>query len=173
MFQLLKSICIWRNEYYQCHGDFALASILVHMSLTTKIVGRKHCLGFMTMHIKRISQTSFSVWVNTELLPNSILPPGFPRSITPRTTRRWLHDLGFSPTPYKKGLYFDGHEREDVVEYWHLYLRKLEVFQLTHLPPPICSGGSTEEVIGSSTAEKRLVVIYHDESSFHSNEGQH
>lgn len=105
-------------------------------------------------------------------MPNPVLPPGFLRSITPRTARRWLHDLGFSPTPYKKGLYFDGHEREDVVEYQRLYLRKLEVLQLTHLAPPICSGGSTEEVIGSSTAEKRLVVIYHDESSFHSNEGQ-
>ena len=48
----------------------------------------------------------------------------------------------------------------------------MEILQSTHLPLPICSGGGTEEEIGSGTAEKRLVVIYHDESSFHSNEGQ-
>ena len=69
-------------------------------------------------------------------------------------------------------MYFDGHEREDVVEYRRIYLRKLEVLQSTHLSPPTCSGGSTEEIIGSDSAEKRLVLIYHDESSFHANEGQ-
>ena len=53
------------------------------------------------------------------------------------------------------------------MEYQQLYLQKLEILQFTHLPP-ICSGGSTEEEIRSSTAEKRLV----DEFSFHSNEGQ-
>ena len=40
------------------------------------------------------------------------------------------------------------------------------------MPPPSCCSGETEEVIGDSNASKRLVIIYHDESSFHSNEGQ-
>ena len=105
-------------------------------------------------------------------MPNSHLSPGFPRTITPGTARRWLHDLGFSPTLYRKGLYFDGHERADVVEYRRIYLQKLEVLQISHLPPPSCSGGHTKEAIGSSTAQKRLVLLYHDESCFHANEGQ-
>ena len=52
-------------------------------------------------------------------------------------------------------------------EYRRIYLRKLEILQ-THLPPPICSDGETEETIGSDGAEKHLVLIY---PSFHSNEG--
>jgi len=119
-----------------------------------------------------MTATTFANWVNVDLLPNSHLPPGFPRSITPCTDRKWLHDLGFSPKSNKKGLYFDGHEREDVVEYRKLHLCKIEILQSTHLPPPICSTGQTEEIVGSESSEKRLVLIYHDESSFHANEEQ-
>ena len=119
-----------------------------------------------------MTAATFATWVNADLLPNSHLPPGFPRSITPRTARKWLHNLGFSPKQYRKGLYFDGHEREDVTEYCRIYVRKLECLQASHLPPPSCPGGETEENIGSNTADKRLVLIYHDESSFHANEGQ-
>lgn len=43
--------------------------------------------------------------------------------------------------------------------------------QSTHLPPPYGLGGETEELIRSITAEKRLILLYHDESSFHANEG--
>ena len=107
----------------------------------------------------------FDTWINTDLLPSADLPSGFPKSITSRTARKWLHSPGFSPTPCKKGIYYDGYERDDVKEYRCIYLRKLEILQSTHLPPPICPGGKTEETIGATGAEK------HDESSFHSNEG--
>ena len=52
------------------------------------------------------------------------------------------------------------------------YVRKLEYLQASHLTPPSFPDGETEENIGSNTADKRLVLIYHDESSFHANEGQ-
>ena len=32
------------------------------------------------------------------------------------TVSLWLHDMGFSYKQFSKGVYFDGHEREDVVE---------------------------------------------------------
>ena len=83
-----------------------------------------------------MTASTFATWVNTDLLPNSHLPPGFPLSITPRTARKWLHDLGFSPRQYKKGLYFYGREREDVTEYRRIYLRKLEILQASHLLLP-------------------------------------
>ena len=119
-----------------------------------------------------MTAATFANWVNTDLLPNSPLPPGFPRSITLRIARKWLHNLGFSPKSSKKGLYFDGHEQDDEVEYHKLFLRKMEILQSTHLPPPTCSIGCTEEIVGNESSEKRLVLIYHDESSFHANEGQ-
>ena len=60
-----------------------------------------------------------------------------------------------------KGLFFDGHERR-------VQFNKI----VAQLPPPTCISGQTEGMIGSDTYEKRLVMIYHDESSFHTNEGQ-
>jgi len=30
------------------------------------------------------------------------------------TAHRWLHKLGFNQKRYGKGVYFDGHERDDV-----------------------------------------------------------
>lgn len=35
---------------------------------------------------------------------------------------RWLSKLGYSMTEVKKGVYVDGHEREDVVEYRRNFL---------------------------------------------------
>ena len=58
------------------------------------------------------------------------------------------------------------------MEYRKLFLHKIEILQSTHLPPPACSTGQTQEIIGNESSEKRLVLIYHDESNFHANEGQ-
>ena len=33
------------------------------------------------------------------------------------TARRWLQKLGFSRMHHQKGVYFDGHDQEDVVTY--------------------------------------------------------
>ena len=59
----------------------------------------------------------FCKWVNEVLLRNQALDPGFPRTESIETSRKWLHHLGFSMTGHKKGTYVDGHERSDVVEY--------------------------------------------------------
>ena len=37
-------------------------------------------------------------------------------TIIPGTIRNWLHLCGFKVTETKKGLYTDGHERQDVIK---------------------------------------------------------
>ncbi|KAF7336217.1 hypothetical protein MVEN_02169500 [Mycena venus] len=39
------------------------------------------------------------------------------RGISLATARRWLHEQGFEYTEVKKGLFYDGHERPDNVDY--------------------------------------------------------
>ena len=85
-----------------------------------------------------------------------------------RTATRWLHALGFHPSQSHKGMYFDGHKREDIVEYRKLYLQKLES---THAPTPNCSDDPIR-VRQEEDSKKTLVLIYHDESTFHSNDRQ-
>ena len=40
------------------------------------------------------------------------------------TARSWLHDLGFSQKNHHKEVYFDGHERDDVVLYRRQFVTK-------------------------------------------------
>ena len=60
--------------------------------------------------------------------------------VSTATVSLWLHDLGFSYKQFSKGVYFDGHEREDVVDACKVYLAKLEScshrFWISHSPAP-------------------------------------
>ena len=67
----------------------------------------------------------FCQWVNDILLPNEILIPGFPRSISVETGRIWMHEMGFEVVLAKKGTFVDGHERDDVVAFRKIFLHKL------------------------------------------------
>ena len=63
-----------------------------------------------------LTASAFCQWVNNELLPNSVLDPGYPRRVSVETARKWLHELGFEILQRSKGVFIDGHERPDVVE---------------------------------------------------------
>jgi hypothetical protein len=87
------------------------------------------------------------------------------------TCRHWLTHLGWRLTLYKKGVYKDGHEREDVVaERNNVFLpyvqdkeRRMTKYRgpdLTPEPPTLLPG------------EKRIIALFHDECSTHANEAQ-
>ena len=54
-------------------------------------------------------------------------PPSDNQNVVPSlsTCRRWLHSLGFSWTKVRKGMFKDGHGRDDVVQYRALYVAAL------------------------------------------------
>ena len=58
------------------------------------------------------------------------------------------------------------------MEYRKLYLHKLKILEATHAPPPPCSNDLVRVCPEEDESEKKLVLIYHNESTFHSNEGQ-
>ena len=119
-----------------------------------------------------LTASRFRVWVN-DVLPIVVQHhPQIKQQISVRTATRWLHALGFHPSQSHKGVYLDGHERADVVEYRKLYLRKLEILEATHAPPPLCSDDPIRVHQEEDESKKKLVLIYHDESTFHSNDGQ-
>ena len=63
-----------------------------------------------------LTASAFCQWVNNELLPNSVLEPGYPRRVSVETARKWLHELRFEILQQSKGVFIDGHEHPDVVE---------------------------------------------------------
>lgn len=55
------------------------------------------------------------------------LAAGYKRkSIRARSARWWLRKLGYQYKDIQKGIYFDGHERSDVIDYHNLFLERLE-----------------------------------------------
>ena len=75
-------------------------------------------------------------FVNNELLPSHHLSAHFPRIVSLRTAMSWLHNLAFKPVSHRKGIYSDGHEREDVVKHRDEYLKTLHVLEQTHQSLP-------------------------------------
>jgi hypothetical protein len=94
-------------------------------------------------------------------------------SISTRTALRWLESLGWTYGKLKNGMYLDGHERSDVVEYrrafmerWMGYERRFHRWDNdgTELPRPI--GFPVPGAIGRF----RLILVTHDESTFFQND---
>lgn len=59
--------------------------------------------------------------VNNVIIPNLGLDLGG-QKISEQCARRWLIKLGYRITEVRKGIYFDGHECEDVKEYRKWFL---------------------------------------------------
>lgn len=174
-----KTVRSWRKDFYHNQGEFSESKQGKHSR--PFVLDDEGCRRKASQWVRcnasvngkpNMTAAAFREYVNSELLPATDLPPGCPHQIKERTAIKWLHELGFRPQLHKKGIYIDGHERADVVDYRQLFLRKLEILQSTHLPPPLCSDGLVRHQIGNPSAKKKLVLLYHDESSFHANEGQ-
>ena len=79
--------------------------------------------------------------------------------------RLYLKTLGFNQVDHQKGVFFDVHEREDVVVYQCELMDKLEESDKKtispHLPPPVLADN-----------EKSMIRVIHDEFTFYSNADQ-
>lgn len=94
------------------------------------------------------------------------------RGIHVRTARWWLHKLSWRYQQKKKGMYIDGHEREDVVEYrkgfvkrWREYERHFIIY------------GNNGNIVSTPTGfpvpqgvRFRLILVTHNESMFYEND---
>ena len=72
-----------------------------------------------------MTSRSFCSWANDTRLPNTTLEPGAPRKASVEVARRWLHTMGFTVKRITKGIYVDGHERQDVIEARDSFLKKM------------------------------------------------
>ena len=94
----------------------------------------------------------FSEWVET----------AYNMKIHHETARRWLHELGFSRVHHQKGVYFDGHDRSDVVADRMEFLEKMEELDKKSI-------SFNDQIPELPNGEKPLIRVAHDESTFHAN----
>ena len=113
---------------------------------------------------------SFCRWVNDELLPNEILEPGFPRRVSVETARRWLHELGFESLSSGMGIFFDGHERDDVIAARKVFLDEMAMIGFLHpdhAPTPEAARAFPTSIpLASAERREKTVVFFHNESTF-------
>lgn len=103
---------------------------------------------------------------------NVVLPQYKPNTkISLTTSYCWLHCLGFHARKYSKGLYYDGHERPDVVEYRSRYLNVMAELRSRSAK---YAGDNLEQRLPVDpqllNGQKRTVFCFHDESTVHANE---
>jgi len=91
------------------------------------------------------------------------------RALSSRSARAWLLKLGWNWKEVKKGVYKDGHEREDVKEYRdQVFLPRMQALQTTMIE----WDGDLQQVPKNYASNKPTVFITHDECTFDSNEGR-
>jgi hypothetical protein len=117
--------------------------------------------------IGSVTPNSFMHALNKIILPSLGMSPSKP--LCERTARRWLVKLGWTRTILRKGVYMDGHERADVVEYREkVFLPKMKEFErrmaryegpdLKRVEPNLLPG------------EKELIAEFQDETCCQGND---
>jgi hypothetical protein len=123
------------------------------------------CLAWLKQQkVGSVTPMKFREGINTEILSSLGISPKQP--ISERTARRWLVRLGYRRTMIKKGVYMDGHERPDVVQYrTDVFLPKMAGFEarMTQYYGPDLE--VVEPILPPGV--KRVIAYFHDECCFH------
>jgi hypothetical protein len=91
------------------------------------------------------------------------------KKISLRTAQKWLHRMGWRYGKKRNGMYVDGHEREDIVEYREEFIKRWKVYE-KRMYSYDNDGNREGELNGfpvSSGQRFRLILVTHDESTFY------
>ncbi len=99
-----------------------------------------------------LTVSAFTQWINST----------YNTTVHEETARRWLGVLGFSQVHHQKGVYFDGHDRDDVVAYRNEFLARMDnldnrSIKFDGIAPELQAG------------EKPLIRVVHDKSTYFAN----
>lgn len=94
------------------------------------------------------------------------------RGISVRTACRWLKKLDWRYGKKRNGMYIDGHERDDVVQYRNEFLARWKEYEKR-----MVTYDNDGNIIGTPTGfpvpqgvRFRLILVTHDESTFYAND---
>ena len=116
-----------------------------------------------------LTSSRLASWISENLhLKLGLEGPVF---ISSRAAQRWLNIIGLRFGRFAKGLYNDGHERDDVVRYRHSFLDRMLCYDKRMI---IFCGDFMEKKISPDLEEgsKPLILVTHDESCFSANDGR-
>ena len=174
-----RTVRCWIDEFVQNDGEF-LDTQQGHYVRNNTLMSNVELCEKAKVYVRanaaprgrpNLTSSAFCQWVNNDLLPNSVLEPGYPRRVSVKTARKWLHELGFDILQLSKGVFIDGHEHSDVVESRVKFLRTMTEYGFLHP-----DNGPTEEAAQALPADvphmlrEKHIVWFHDESAYNTTE---
>src|SRR5262249_50256525 len=109
-------------------------------------------------------------YLELELFPHLQWKVGS-KGVSLSTLRRWLLAEGFRFISWKKGLYFDGHDRPDVVKYrQEEFLPKMSEFHARLAKFVV--GNVGDPVPPQNYVERVIVLVAHDEMTAQANDSR-
>jgi hypothetical protein len=124
-------------------------------------------LTFIRENGGKTTPKQYHTFVNQVLLTQMNLEIS-KKTISIKTSRIWLKKLGLKSQSRKKGIYFDGHEREDVVEYRNIFLNKMLQYEKFM---PTFEGENMEQQNPLLLPNEKLhILVTHDECIFYAND---
>jgi len=118
-----------------------------------------------TLGLGKVNPRQLYQHINTVILPD-IAPS---KRICLSTATNWLDHLGYSRSTYKKGVYIDGHKRQDNIDYrQNLFLPCIE----EHEAYAVRYDDKTSAALPLALLDgsHRRHLIFHDECYFHAND---
>lgn len=91
-------------------------------------------------------------------------------SIRHKTACRWLAKMGWRYGRKRNGMYVDGHERKDVVEYRSAFVQRWKEKYEPRMHTWDEHGNEIHPQAEGTDGLKRLILVTHDESHFHSHD---
>lgn len=121
-------------------------------------------LSFIRKNGNKVTPREYKKFINKDLLSGI----AHNKSISYQTARIWLHKLGLKPQSHKKGIYYDGHEREDVIRYREKFLEEMQIYEKYM---PVFEGENMEQKDPILLENEKLhIFIVHDECLFYAND---
>ena len=92
-------------------------------------------------------------------------------TISEKTCRRYMHLWGYKYNERRKDIYFDGHERSDVVAYRKEWLKRMFVYKKNMKD---FDGDMLDVILEPQLqpGEKEFIQVTHDECHFYANDGR-
>ncbi|KAI9329106.1 hypothetical protein BD770DRAFT_477956 [Pilaira anomala] len=107
-------------------------------------------------------------FIDEEIVPSLL---GVTGNICATTLSNYLYEWGYAYRKNEKAIFFDGHERTDVVEYRDAWSKRMVDYMERS---EFYEGEDMEKVLQPvlEDGEKKIVFVTHDESTFYANDGK-
>jgi hypothetical protein len=127
---ICRSVRRWATEFCEKGSitEFKQGHHRKHISFLADEDAKEQCIDWLRQckPMKR-DLAEFKAYIDKELLP--AYNNGKPGNVSLRSIRTYVHKWGFKFRENSKGIYVDGHERHDVVEYRKAWAQRMMLWK--------------------------------------------